>query len=145
MADYDDSTLKGMLAGGKARLNLVRHLLYVGDRIHTDAVSRCIAAPAPHGSDKHPGHLIVTDRQFVYVPDDEEPVALRYAEVQAVAFLKQQREWRIVEIRMKSGELWAITVLPQSARIAKRWIKKANPEALTRDPTGNSGNSPNAG
>jgi hypothetical protein len=135
MADYDDSTLKGMLAGGKARLDLVRHLLYVGDQIHTDAVSYCVAAPPPHGSDKHPGHLIVTGRQFVYVPDDEDPVAVSYAAVQAVAFLKQERQWRIVEFRMNNGDLWAITVLPQSARIAKRWIKKANPEALTRDPT----------
>jgi hypothetical protein len=136
MADYDDSTLRGMLGGGQTRLGQVRHLLDVGDAIHTDAVSYCVAAPPPHRSDTHPGHLIVTGRQFVYVPDDEDPVVLSYAEVQAVAFLKQQRQWRIVEFRMKNGDLWAITVLPQSARIAKRWMKKANPEALSRDPTG---------
>jgi hypothetical protein len=139
MADYDDSTLRGMLAGGKARLGQVRHLLHAGDDIHTNAVSFCVAAPAPHGSDKHPGHLIVTGRQFVYVPDQEDPVALSYAEVHAVAFLKQQRQWRIVELRMKNGDLWAMTLLPQSARIAKRWMKKANPEALSRDPTGDVG------
>ena len=135
MADYDDSTLRGMLAGGKARLGQVRHLLSVGDDIHTDATCYCVAAPAEHGSDTHPGHLIVTGRQFIYVPDDEDPVALSYTEVQAVAFLKQQRQWRIVELRMKNGDLWAITVLPQTARIAKRWIKKASPAALSRNPT----------
>jgi hypothetical protein len=80
MADYDDSTLKGMMAGGKPRLGEVRQLLHIGDDIHTGAVAYCVAAPAPHGSDSHPGHLIVTGKPFVYVPDDEDPVALSYAE-----------------------------------------------------------------
>lgn len=50
MADYDDSTLKGMRAGHKVRLDQVRHFLGPNEEISSDGPAYCVAAPEPYDS-----------------------------------------------------------------------------------------------
>lgn len=69
--------------------------------------------------------------QFIYVPDDEDVVPLRYAEIESVAFSKQQRKWRVIEVTLESGDLWAMTVLPSTARIARRKLRRESPALLS--------------
>lgn len=130
MPKNDDSTLRGMWGGRKTRRHHVNHLLEPGEVIDSDCPAFCVAAPTPHDSDRHPGHFLVTTKRFIYVPDDEDTVSIRFDQIGSVAFMKQQRGWVVVEFTTDSGEIWAITGLPSTARSARRRLKKETSAAL---------------
>lgn len=127
----DDSTLRGMLAGMKDRRQLVHGMLEIGEEIKSDSPAYCVAAPESNSSSRHPGHLVAATRHLIYVPEGEAVQSFPYEAMEKVSFIKQQRGWVVVEIRMKSGDLWALTTLPRTGRIARRLLKEINSSALS--------------
>ena len=112
------------------RRRLVAGLLAPGEEVRSDVPAYWVGARDAHESDESPGHLLVTTSQVIYVGEDERAVPLRYAHIESVAFRKQKLGWVVMKVRRAGVEDCSLTVLPRTARLMRRMLRKQNPAAL---------------
>ena len=107
-------------------------LLDPGEQIVSDGPAYRVGSPQSEGSDPASGHLLVATGQFISVPEGvgEDVVALRYSQLKSAVFVKQKSGWVTVQLTSDAGRKWAFMVLPRTARVARKMLKRENPAAL---------------
>ena len=125
MATYDDSSIKGIVAGQKDRLKrLAPYWDWASDeKMKFDGIARPGALPI---SERGPYdlHIMVTNRRIFFIPEEGEISFVTYAQLEDLTVTRNGKG-SLMELTLDSGETWYIDTLPQAARNAKRQYRMA--------------------
>lgn len=110
------------------------------EHIRSDAMVICLEAPQPFTVPDDMAFLQITERRYFYFSGDGDIAEILYHDIDQLVIRQKQFNGRVVDVKMNCGESWRFSVLPQTARIMRRWFN--------RDPvsaTSSSGRRPSVG
>jgi hypothetical protein len=107
-----------------ARSARTSQLRIPNEHVRSDNMVICLQAPRPYTTPDNNAFLQVTERRYFYFSGDGDVTEVWYDDIDELVVVHKQFNGRIVDIKMKSGESWRFSVLPQTARIMRRWFNR---------------------
>lgn len=101
-------------------------LRFPSEHVRSDNMVMCLVAPPAYTTPDNKAFLQVTERRYFYFSGAGDVTEVSYDDIDELVLVHKQFNGRFVDIKMKSGEPWRFSVLPQTARIMRRWFNKGD-------------------